>query len=113
MQATITNAMDIRKLANDPRLVSTEHRKAEASDHKFKAGDVCILTGLEEFSEYNDDRVTVTAVREDGPHGKAYYVKGRINEMLNWVYEYRLRLIEPVNAKATYGYIFDTDRDPV
>ena len=64
--------------------------KIEASGHKYRPGEIRTLIGLEDFSEYNGEEVEITAIRKDGEYGKAYYVKGRINEVLNWVYEYRL-----------------------
>jgi len=58
--------------------------------HKFKVGKECKLVGLEDFPEFNGEVVTISNYREDGSQGTAYYIKGRINEYLNWVYEYRL-----------------------
>lgn len=65
---------------------------SKPNGHKFKPGDKAILTGLESFPEFNGDEVTITNIREDGAHGKCYYVSGRIaEEACNWVYEYRLK----------------------
>jgi hypothetical protein len=80
----------LRAIKGDPSFENAELFPAAPNGHKFAAGQVCILTGLEEFSEYNGEEVTITAIRDDGPRGKAYYISGRICEVVNWVYEYRL-----------------------
>lgn len=59
-------------------------------EHLFRPGDTATLIGLETFPQYNGDTVTIEAVRRSGVFGRCYYVKGRINLDLNWVYEYRL-----------------------
>lgn len=59
-------------------------------EHLFHPGDEAILAGLEDYPQYNGDTVTIEAVRQGGVFGRCYYVKGRINQDLNWVYEYRL-----------------------
>lgn len=64
--------------------------EAPPDGHRFKVGDKCRLTGLEDFAEFNGKRATITGIREDGPNGKAYYIDGPITEYMNWVYEYRL-----------------------
>lgn len=89
---TITDADTLRAIADDPSFQSAELYVSESNGHKFKAGDICILTGFEELAEYNGDSVEITAIRDDGPYGKAYYFKGRANEVFNWTYEYRLVL---------------------
>jgi hypothetical protein len=81
----------LRRLADNPNFVSQELFKADPNGHKFKPGQTCTLTGLVDFPEYNGDKVEITAFRCNGSHGKAYYVKGRINHVVNWVYEYRLQ----------------------
>lgn len=61
------------------------------NEHKFQVGQECILHGLVDFPEHNGDVVTISNIRMNGEYGKAYYIKGRINQTgLNWVYEYRL-----------------------
>jgi hypothetical protein len=91
---TISNPAALRAIAADPRFVSVENRPAERrQDHKFQTGDRALLVGLESFPEYNGEEVTITNVREDGERGRAYYINGRINQHLNWVYEYRLRRV--------------------
>ena len=88
---TTTNPEVIRKLAQDPNLTPAQLFVGKADGHKFKPGDVCTLTGLLDFPEFNGDKVTIDYIREDGPRGKAYYISG--SEIpINWVYEYRLQL---------------------
>lgn len=70
---------------------SAELYTAPADGHKFAVGETRILTGLQDFPEFNGQPVEITAIRQDGPKGKAYYVKGEINKFVNWVYEYRLQ----------------------
>jgi hypothetical protein len=70
--------------------VADEIFKVEQNGHKYNIGDVKTLIGLETCSRFNGEKVTITAFREDGEFCKAFYVKGSINEVLNWVYEYRL-----------------------
>jgi len=73
--------------------VSEELYKADADGHKFKPGDVVELHGLEDYPEFNGEKVTISAIREDGQHGKAYYFKTSNIDLaynLNWTYEYRL-----------------------
>lgn len=80
----------VRAIAGDTDFVDAELFRAEANGHKYSPGETRTLTGLEDFAEYNGQQVKITAIREDGPNGKAYYIEGRINEIINWVYEYRL-----------------------
>lgn len=80
----------IRAMADNPHIRGEELYKTEAVGHTFSAGEKCILTGLVDFPEYNGDEVIISSIREPGPHGRAYYVKGRIERHCNWVYEYRL-----------------------
>ncbi len=90
MKVIIDNATLLRKISNDKRFVSKEFYRAESNGHKFKVGEMLTLTGLEDFPEFNGQQVEITAIRQDGARGKAYYVEGAINEFINWVYEYRL-----------------------
>ena len=92
VNVSITDTESIREIAGDPRFTSVELFKSEPAGHKFTPGDTAKLIGLVEFPEYNGDLVKITAIRQNGPHGKAYYIEGRINAMLNWTYEYRLAL---------------------
>lgn len=81
-----------RLIAKSPNWTSTELFIGEPQGHKFKPGDVCELVGLKHFPEHNGEKVTITAIRVNGANGeRAYYVKGDINEAMNWVYEYRLK----------------------
>jgi len=80
----------LRAIKDNLSFENAELYRATPDGHKFSVGQVCILTGLEDFPEYNGEEVTITSAREDGHHGKAYYISGRINEVMNWVYEYRL-----------------------
>lgn len=92
MRVTFTSPQFIRVLAR--QIPAQENRKGtKTPDHHFAPGDKAVLIELVDFAEYNGDEVTVTAIREDGPNGRAYYIKGRINQHLNWVYEYRLAKI--------------------
>lgn len=79
-----------RALSNHPGVCPAELYKANSNGHKYQPGDMPVLTGLVSFPEYNGQQVKITSIREDGPEGKAYYIKGKINEVMNWVYEYRL-----------------------
>ena len=61
--------------------------------HKFKVGEKVTLHGLVDYPQFNGELVAITAFREDGPHGLAYYFKTDNEELsaqLNWTYEYRL-----------------------
>ena len=90
MIMSITNNELLRTLKGDPSVQSAELYRAVPNGHKFTEGQVCVLNGLENFPEYNGEEVTITSIRADGLYGKAYYVRGRINEVANWIYEYRL-----------------------
>lgn len=79
-----------RAISKLPGFHSVELYKAESDGHKYKPGETRTLTGLVDFQEYNGQEVKITAVRMDGAKGKAYYVEGKINDVVNWVYEYRL-----------------------
>lgn len=84
------NPLWIRLNADNPEFKSEELFKASCAGHKFTAGQRCELVGLVDFPEFNGTLVTITSIREDGPKGKAYYIKGPIDKFANWVYEYRL-----------------------
>ena len=88
---TSSDPQFLRRMAGNPDLESAELFPAKAEGHKFAPGDQCLLTGLEDFAEFNGTEVTITDIREDGTYGKAYYISGAINTYLNWVYEYRLQ----------------------
>lgn len=81
--------------AENPSFKSEELFKAPCDGHKFTAGQECTLHGLTDFPEFNGTIVKITAIREDGPRGKAYYIKGPIDKFVNWVYEYRLLATSP------------------
>ena len=77
-----------RAIHESPTWQSAELYPAESNGHKYKPGEMRTLTGLRDFPEHNGEQVKITAIREDGTNGKAYYIEGRIP--INWVYEYRL-----------------------
>ncbi len=94
MKATLTTITDpavLRATASQSSLVSAQLYETEPNGHLYRVGDTLTLVGLESFPEFNGETVEVTGIREDGSAGRAYYVKGRINQFLNWVYEYRLQ----------------------
>ena len=67
--------------------------KGKMDNHKFIVGQRLRLIGLEDYPEFNGEEIEITSIREDGPHGKAYYFKAdnpAIATQLNWIYEYRL-----------------------
>ena len=80
-----------RAIGSDPNFHSAELFTAPANGHRFEVGQVLTLVGLVDFREYNGTQVEVSAIREDGSHGRCYYVKGEINAVVNWIYEYRLQ----------------------
>ncbi len=84
------NPVIIRMLSGSGCIKNAELFQATSNGHKYAPGETRMLTGLESFPEYNGQEVKITAIRSDGSHGKAYYVEGKINEVVNWVYEYRL-----------------------
>lgn len=95
---TGNNAKDIQDFEQQTgcEFISSECFKGESSDHKFKPGQLVKLVGLESVPQFNGKIVTISSIREDGIHGKAYYFKTDIKELadeLNWVYEYRLETI--------------------
>jgi len=74
-----------------PGFVHMELFKIEPNGHKYAAGESRTLTSLSaDMAEYNGQKVEITAIRKDGERGKAYYIKGKINEKANWVHEDRL-----------------------
>ncbi len=87
---SITSPKIIRAMAGNPNIESVELFRAESNGHKFKPGETRVLHSLQDFPEFNGEKVVITAIRDDGPRGKAYYVEGTINQFVNWVYEYRL-----------------------
>lgn len=89
-QISLTSARDIRANADNPFIVSDELFKGAQNGHKFSVGQHVKLVGLVDFSEFNGQPMKITAIREDGARGRAYYIEGKINKFLNWVYEYRL-----------------------
>ena len=92
-QSTLVTIEDpdfIRAIKGNLTFENAELFRASPSGHKLVVGQKCTLVGLEDFSEYNGEEVQITAIREDGSNGKAYYISGRINEVMNWIYEYRL-----------------------
>ena len=93
MKLTVTDPETIRAIANDPN-IGRFQVLAKNDGHIFTAGEKAILTGLVDFTEYNGRQVTITAIRKNGPEGRAYYVSGKINDHLDWTYEYRLRKID-------------------
>ena len=92
MKTTISTADPkvLRQIATNPDFVSAELHKGAPDGHKFTPGETCRLTGLVDFPEYNGTTVKISAIRQDGTHGKAYYIEGDINRYMNWVYEIRL-----------------------
>lgn len=53
-------------------------REDKMSIMKPAPGEIRTLTGLRDFPEHNGEQVKITAIREDGTSGKAYYIEGRI-----------------------------------
>jgi hypothetical protein len=87
---TLTKERDLRNPFLQAFVNPVENRIASSNGHFFKPGETRTLIGLESFPEFNGQTVEITNIREDGEHGRAYYVKGAINKYVNWVYEYRL-----------------------
>jgi hypothetical protein len=99
MKVSIQDPDAVRSIKDDSRFESAELLPGVPNGHKYSPGQTCLLGGLEDYSEYNGERVEITAIRQDGPHGRAYYIRGRINELVNWVYEYRLSPADESRAK--------------
>ena len=95
MKFTTVDTQTIREISGNPQFVSEENRVGEPHGHLFKPGDTVQLVGLQSFPEYNGETVLITNIREDDDGKRAYYVKGRINAHLNWVYEHRLQPLGP------------------
>lgn len=93
IQVTETRPEVIREMAGDPQFVSNEPYATEPNGHLFSVGEEAELHGLTNFPEFNGTRVTITNIREDGPYGKAYYIKGGLAKYINWTYEYRLNKV--------------------
>jgi hypothetical protein len=89
-----SNPQQLRELSKMPDVVSEELFRVAATDHhRFAVGQRCRLAGMVDFPEFNGTEVIITAIRQDAPRGRAYYVAGEISKMCNWVYEVRL---EPI-----------------
>ena len=72
---------------------NAELYRGNRDNHKFIVGQRLRLIGLEDYPEFNGEEIEITSIREDGPHGKAYYFKtdnSALATQLNWTYEYRL-----------------------
>jgi len=79
------------------KFTNIEAFKGKSNGHKFSVGQRCELFGLEDYPEFNGEIITITSIRKNGHHGKAYYFKADnhlIAEQLNWTYEYRLKTIQ-------------------
>lgn len=90
------NAKDIAAVekATGHKFINKECFLGQRDNHKFEGGQKVELFGLEDYPEFNGESVTISSIREDGFHGKAYYIKTDNKAMLeqfNWVYEYRLK----------------------
>lgn len=89
---SIQDPVMARAVADDPRFVSTELFVSKAtSEHLFAPGEKAVLAGLVDFTELNGREVTITNIREDGPYGRAYYIDGDLENLLNFTYENRLQ----------------------
>lgn len=88
IDVSVTDAVWLRENAH--RIEQEELFVTEKAGHKFNIGDTRTLVGLVDFPEFNGEQVEITAFRSDDEYGKTYYIRGRINQYLNWVYEYRL-----------------------
>lgn len=93
IEITSSDPQFLRAISKDSRFVSMNLYPQAPNGHKFAVGQRLRLVGLESFPEFNGQEVEVIDIRRDGPNGKAYYVKGAINEFINWIYEYRLEKI--------------------
>ena len=74
-------------------LINKELYKGKQNGHKFNVGQKLKLVGLQNYPEFNGEIVEITAFRQNGQYGKAYYFKANnswVETQLNWVYEYRL-----------------------
>lgn len=90
------NAKAIRHIEEKTGVIFTNDEvfKGEENNHKFIVGQILELFGLEDYPQFNGEKVTISSFREDGPHGKAYYLTSNnpnLDGQLNWTYEYRLR----------------------
>ena len=81
-------------------VINAEIFPIEPCGHKFKIGDKCRIHGMETYTEFNGEIVTISEIRQDGKHGNAYYFTTTKPELvnLNWTYEYRLELLPPTHA---------------
>jgi len=89
IDASVSDADWLRENAH--LMESEELFTTDRNGHIYNEGDTKTLVGLEDFPEFNGEQVEITAFRSDDVYGKTYYIKGRINQYLNWVYEYRLK----------------------
>lgn len=91
------NVISVLERSLNIKCISLEVFPGKQDGHKFESGQSVRLVGLTSIPQFNGTVVTISSIREDGPHGKAYYfttdIKKLANE-LNWVYEYRLRAIQ-------------------
>lgn len=91
---SVQNSEMLRLLAEDSSIISIQPYKAAANGHLFQEGDEAILHGLENFSEFNGQKVKISAIRKNEDFGRTYYIEGAINKFVNWVYEYRLKPVK-------------------
>lgn len=57
----------------------------------FAPGDTATLDGMVDHPELNGREVTITNCRVSSTeYGRAYYITG-VGDLLNWVYENRLK----------------------
>lgn len=91
---TVTNPHLIRDLVDLGFGGKTaEPYKTSDAKTKFKIGQICVLTGLVDFPEFNGKEVEIISPRREETNGQTYYIKGEINKYINWVYEYRLEAV--------------------
>lgn len=94
-KTTAYSREQLEAMRNDPQiklLGQEELYPIERDGHKFEIGEEVELCGLVEYPEYNGQTVVITNFRDNtGLRDRAYYIKGVINEHLNWVYEDRLK----------------------
>lgn len=66
------------------------HEIDAPAGHQFAVGDKLKLHSLVDFADFNGDEVEVIGLRDSTEWGPGYYIKGRINEFLDYVHECRL-----------------------
>lgn len=92
MKAIDISVSDSQWIREYGHLINSEELFTSDKDgHSYNVGDIKTLTGLVDFPEFNGEQVEITAFRLADEYGKTYYIKGRINQYLNWIYEYRLK----------------------